>query len=76
MKAYVVEREHLAQNIRAIRQKVGMVFQSFNLFPQYTVLENVTLAPVLEKKVPKDQAKEEAMALLEEAGYTVTIQQA
>ena len=50
--------------ISKYRQSIGMVFQHFNVFPNLTVLENVTLAPVLEKKVPKDQAKEEAMALL------------
>ena len=48
-------------NISQYRQSIGMVFQHFNVFPNLTVLENVTLAPVLEKKVPKDQAKEEAM---------------
>ena len=48
-------------NISKYRQSIGMVFQHFNVFPNLTVLENVTLAPVLEKKVPKDQAKEEAM---------------
>ena len=47
-------------NISQYRQSIGMVFQHFNVFPNLTVLENVTLAPVLEKKVPKDQAKEEA----------------
>ena len=55
-------------NISQYRQSIGMVFQHFNVFPNLTVLENVTLAPVLEKKVPKDQAKEEAMALLERIG--------
>ncbi len=45
-----------------------MVFQHFNVFPNLTVLENVTLAPVLEKKIPKDQAKEEATALLRRVG--------
>ena len=45
-----------------------MVFQHFNVFPNMTVLENVTLAPVLEKKVPKEQAREEAMALLRRVG--------
>ena len=45
-----------------------MVFQHFNVFPNLMVLENVTLAPILEKKVPKDQAKEEAMALLRRVG--------
>lgn len=55
-------------NISQYRQSIGMVFQYFNVFPNLTVLENVTLAPVLEKKVPKDQAKEEAMALLRRVG--------
>ena len=55
-------------NISQYRQSIGMVFQHFNVFPNLTVLENVTLAPILEKKVPKDQAKEEAMALLRRVG--------
>ena len=55
-------------NISQYRQSIGMVFQHFNVFPNLTVLENVTLAPVLEKKIPKDQAKEEAMALLRRVG--------
>ena len=55
-------------NISQYRQSIGMVFQHFNVFPNLTVLENVTLAPVLEKKVPKEQAKEEAMALLRRVG--------
>ena len=50
------------------RQSIGMVFQNFNVFPNMTVLENVTLAPTLEKKIPKAQAKEEAMALLTRVG--------
>ena len=55
-------------NISQYRQSIGMVFQHFNVFPNLTVLDTVTLAPVLEKKVPKDQAKEEAMALLRRVG--------
>ena len=55
-------------NISKYRQSIGMVFQHFNVFPNLTVLENVTLAPVLEKKVPKEQAREEAMALLRRVG--------
>ena len=50
------------------RQKMGMVFQHFNVFPNMTVLENITLAPVLEKKVPKEQAQEEAEELLKKVG--------
>ena len=50
------------------RQSIGMVFQNFNVFPNMTVLENVTLAPTLEKKIPKAQAREEAMALLTRVG--------
>ena len=55
-------------NIAKYRQNLGMVFQHFNVFPNMTVLENVTLAPTLEKKIPMDQAKEEAMALLTRVG--------
>ena len=50
------------------RQKMGMVFQHFNVFPNMTALENITLAPVLEKKVPKEQAQEEAEELLKKVG--------
>ena len=55
-------------NIAQYRQSIGMVFQHFNVFPNMTVLENVTLAPVLEKKVSREQARTEAMALLERVG--------
>lgn len=55
-------------NICKFRQSIGMVFQNFNVFPNMTVLENVTLAPILEKKVPTEQAKTEAMALLKRVG--------
>ena len=50
------------------RQKMGMVFQHFNVFPNMTVLENITLAPVLEKKVLKEQAQKEAEELLKKVG--------
>ena len=56
------------RKIAKYRQSIGMVFQNFNVFPNMTVLDNVTLAPVLEKKIPKAQAKEEAMALLTRVG--------
>ena len=55
-------------NIAQYRQSIGMVFQHFNVFPNMTVLKNVTLAPVLEKKVSREQARTEAMALLERVG--------
>ena len=57
-------------DISKYRQSIGMVFQHFNVFPNMTVLENVTLAPVLEKKVPKEQAREDAMALLCRVGLS------
>jgi general L-amino acid transport system ATP-binding protein len=52
------------KNIEAIRREVGMVFQSFNLFPHLTILENLTLAPIWVKKMPKREAEEIAMNLL------------
>ena len=51
--------------IDAIRKDVGMVFQSFNLFPHLTVLQNLTLAPTWVKHVPKKEAEDLAMQLLE-----------
>ena len=56
------------QNIRAIRQKVGMVFQHFNLFAHMTVLKNMIYAPVKTKKMNKEQATEKAMQLLARVG--------
>ena len=50
------------------RQKMGMVFQQFNLFPHLTVLDNMTLAPVLLKKLTKAEAESKAMDLLERVG--------
>lgn len=50
------------------RRQIGMVFQTFNVFPHMTVLENITLAPILEKKVKKEDAEAEAMALLKRVG--------
>jgi glutamate transport system ATP-binding protein len=56
------------KELARLRAKVGMVFQSFNLFAHKTVLANVTLGPVRARHVPKAQAKERAMALLERVG--------
>ncbi|MCC8067273.1 MAG: amino acid ABC transporter ATP-binding protein [Clostridiales bacterium] len=55
-------------NVNLIRQKMGMVFQHFNLFPHLTILGNVTLAPVLTKKLNKGQAETEARRLLKMVG--------
>ena len=50
------------------RQKMGMVFQHFNLFPHKTILQNLTMAPIRIKKMPKAEAEEKAMALLQRVG--------
>ena len=55
-------------NIDRHRQKIGMVFQLFNVFPHLTVLENITLAPVLERRIPKEEAEKQAISLLERVG--------
>lgn len=55
-------------NIDKHRQKIGMVFQLFNVFPHITVIENITLAPVLEKKIPQAEAEKQACELLERVG--------
>ena len=55
-------------NIDLHRQKMGMVFQHFNLFPNKTVLDNLTMAPIKIKKVPKSEAEQKAMALLQRVG--------
>jgi len=55
-------------DIQEYRRKIGMVFQSFNVFPHISVLDNITLAPTLEKKVPKAEAEAEAMELLRSVG--------
>ena len=55
-------------NIDEHRQKMGMVFQHFNLFPHMTILDNMTLAPIQVKGVKKEEAEAQAMALLERVG--------
>ncbi|MBC7140127.1 MAG: amino acid ABC transporter ATP-binding protein [Defluviimonas sp.] len=53
------------KNIDKVRSEVGMVFQHFNLFPHLTVLENLTLAPIWVRKIPRREAEETAMYFLE-----------
>ena len=55
-------------DINKHRQKMGMVFQHFNLFPHKTIIENMILAPIEVKHVPKEEAKAKAMQLLERVG--------
>ncbi|MBR6222246.1 MAG: amino acid ABC transporter ATP-binding protein [Lachnospiraceae bacterium] len=55
-------------DLNLVRQKMGMVFQHFNLFPHLTVMENITLAPVKLKKMTLEQAKEKGMELLTRVG--------
>ncbi|MBP0494656.1 amino acid ABC transporter ATP-binding protein [Roseomonas sp. SG15] len=63
----VVDGTELSDDVRAldaIRREVGMVFQSFNLFPHLTILENCTLAPIWVRRMPKREAEELAMHYL------------
>jgi polar amino acid transport system ATP-binding protein len=62
--------EDSERNIAAQRARIGMVFQRFNLFPHMTALENVIEAPVHVKKVPKEQAIEQASELLAKVGLS------
>ena len=55
-------------DIDKIRQKIGMVFQNFNLFSNMTIMQNITAAPINVKKIPKDQAEERALNLLDRVG--------
>ena len=55
-------------DVNKIRQKMGMVFQRFNLFDHLSIMDNITLAPTLLKKATKEQAKEKALKLLETVG--------
>lgn len=57
-------------DINKIREKMGMVFQQFNLFPHKTVLENLTIAPIKVKGLSKSEAEKKAMELLDRVGLT------
>lgn len=57
-----------AKNLSEIRQKIGMVFQSYELFPHMTVLDNILLAPIKVQKRNKEEVKKEALSLLERVG--------
>ncbi len=63
-----VELTNDVRNIDAIRRDVGMVFQSFNLFPHLTVIGNITLAPIKVHHMPSDEAEDLAIRLLERVG--------
>lgn len=67
---YIKNQDIMSDNtdINLIRQKVGMVFQHFNLFPHKTVMENLTLAPMKLKNISQEEAEKKALILLEKVG--------
>ncbi|MCR5831224.1 MAG: amino acid ABC transporter ATP-binding protein [Lachnospiraceae bacterium] len=67
----LLDDENISKNrkdISTIREKIGMVFQSYDLFPHLTILQNITLAPIKVKKRSKADAEKEALELLERVG--------
>ena len=63
-----LDASHDEREVRAIRQRVGMVFQQFNLFPHLSILDNITLAPIKVKKISPSLAEQRAVDLLEQMG--------
>ena len=63
-----LDANHAEPRVRAIRRRVGMVFQQFNLFPHLTILDNITLAPIKVQHRPKLEAEQRAMDLLDQMG--------
>ncbi len=63
-----IRLDHHKTNIRQVRAEVGMVFQSFNLFPHLTALRNVMLAPIVVRKRPQAEVRRDAIALLTKVG--------
>jgi general L-amino acid transport system ATP-binding protein len=63
-----IELTNDIRNIAAVRREIGMVFQSFNLFPHLTVLDNITLAPIRVRHWPRERARATALELLERVG--------
>jgi general L-amino acid transport system ATP-binding protein len=63
-----IELSNDVRNIAAIRREIGMVFQSFNLFPHLTALQNVTLGPIRVRRWPRAKAEQKAMELLQRVG--------
>ena len=61
-------KKKISKDLNVHRQKIGMVFQQFNLFPHLTIMENINLAPVKLNKMTKEQAEEKALALLDKVG--------
>ena len=63
-----VDDDTTVADMKYVRAEIGFVFQQFNLFPHLTIMENITLAPMKVKGIPKREAEDQAMALLEKVG--------
>jgi len=64
----IVDDDTTVADMKYIRAEIGFVFQQFNLFPHLTIMENITLAPMKVKGIPKREAEDKAMELLEKVG--------